>query len=353
MIDPKHVELIAYDRIPHLLLPVVSDMRKAALALRWAVGEMERRYNLFAAVGARQVSHYNQKVAERAAGAPGASGGAPPAPAGSQVRIVVKGPDGAVREMAPALPRIVPEPDEPLEKLPSIVIVIDELAELMTVAAKDVEGAIQRLAQKGRAAGLHLIVATQRPSVDVITGTIKANFPTRLSFKVSSKTDSRTVLDQNGADQLLGLGDMLLLPPGSSDLLRIQGAYCTEEEIERVVAHIRLQAEPSYDESIVAERDGEGDGEDGEDEDYDENWEQALELVLRIKQASISKIQRALRLGYNRAARIVERMEREGLVGPGSNPREKEIYPEKIIAALGSTGTRGRDDGSERPSVEA
>jgi S-DNA-T family DNA segregation ATPase FtsK/SpoIIIE len=354
LIDPKHVELIAYDRIPHLLLPVVSDMRKAALALRWAVGEMERRYHMFAGVGARQISHYNQKVAARLEGTPPA---AEPigAPAPGKVKIVVKGPDGVAREIAPTSAALAALPEEPLEKLPAIVIVIDELAELMSVAAKDVESAIQRLAQKGRAAGIHLIVATQRPSVDVITGTIKANFPTRLSFKVSSKTDSRTVLDQNGADQLLGLGDMLLLPPGTSDLLRIQGCYVSEDEIERVVAHIRQQGEPVYDESIVAEQDGDGDGEDGEGEAYDEHWEDALELTLRLKQASISKIQRHLRIGYNRAARIVERMEREGMVGPGDNPREKEIYPDRILAALQAENERGDQQGrgEERPPAGA
>ncbi|MBN1774684.1 MAG: DNA translocase FtsK, partial [Deltaproteobacteria bacterium] len=347
LIDPKHVELIAYDKIPHLLLPVVSDMRKAALALRWAVGEMERRYQLFASVGARQLTHYNQKVAALRDGTATAAGPA----AGHAVRIVVKGPDGVAREVAPAAAAAAPPPDQPLEKLPALVVVIDELAELMSVAAKDVESAIQRLAQKGRAAGLHLIVATQRPSVDVITGTIKANFPTRLSFKVSSKTDSRTVLDQNGADQLLGMGDMLLLPPGASDLLRIQACYVGEDEIERVVQHIRVQGEPTYDESIVAEPDEDGEGEDGEGDDYDEHWEPALELTLRLKQASISKIQRHLRIGYNRAARIVERMEREGLVGPGSNPREKEIYADRILERLSDERSRPDDDGDGRPAA--
>jgi S-DNA-T family DNA segregation ATPase FtsK/SpoIIIE len=346
LIDPKHVELIGYDRIPHLLLPVVSDMRKAALALRWAVGEMERRYHIFAGIGARQLSHYNQKVAARKEGKTDEAA----AGATAKVKIVVKGPDGVARELAPppAAP-VVTMAEEPLEKMPAIVIVIDELAELMSVAAKDVESAIQRLAQKGRAAGIHLIVATQRPSVDVITGTIKANFPTRLSFKVSSKTDSRTVLDQNGADQLLGMGDMLLLPPGTSDLLRIQACYVSEDEIERVVNHIRTQGEPTYDESIVAEQDEDGEGEDAEAEDYDEHWEDALELVLRLKQASISKIQRHLRLGYNRAARIVERMEHEGLVGPGDNPREKEIYPERIIERLGAERERPEGNANDEP----
>ncbi|NMC68995.1 MAG: DNA translocase FtsK, partial [Myxococcales bacterium] len=346
LIDPKHVELIAYDRIPHLLLPVVSDMRKAALALRWAVGEMERRYHLFATIGARQLTHYNQKVAALR------DGGAAAAPAAGQaVKIVVKGPDGVAREVAPAASAPAAPPDQPLEKLPALVIVIDELAELMSVAAKDVESAIQRLAQKGRAAGIHLIVATQRPSVDVITGTIKANFPTRLSFKVSSKTDSRTVLDQNGADQLLGMGDMLLLPPGASDLLRIQACYVSEDEIERVVQHIRVQGEPTYDESIVAEPDEDGEDEDGDGEEYDEHWEPALELTLRLKQASISKIQRHLRIGYNRAARIVERMEREGLVGPGSNPREKEIYADRIMERLDHERSRAGDEAADRPTA--
>ncbi len=344
LVDPKHVELISYDRIPHLLLPVVSDMRKAALALRWAIDEMERRYHLFASIGARQISHYNQKVAARLAGKDEPTPAAPAADA-ARVRIVVKGPDGARTEVAPAGAN--PRRDlGPIEKLPSIVIVIDELAELMAVAAKDVESAIQRLAQKGRAAGIHLIVATQRPSVDVVTGTIKANFPTRLSFKVSSKTDSRTVLDQNGADQLLGLGDMLLLPPGTSDLIRIQGTLVGEDDIERVVAHIRVQGEPVYDESIVADRDGDRDDENADGEGYDEHWTPALELVLRIKQASISKIQRHLRIGYNRAARIVERMEREGLIGPGDNPREKQIYAAKIMERL-----EGDAGGGQQPPV--
>lgn len=344
LIDPKHVELIAYDRIPHLLLPVVSDMRKAALALRWAVGEMERRYHLFAAVGARQLTHYNQKITAMRDGTDPAT-----PPAGQAVKIVVRGPDGVAREVTPIPPTPTPSTDRPAEKLPALVIVIDELAELMSVAAKDVENAIQRLAQKGRAAGIHLIVATQRPSVDVITGTIKANFPTRLSFKVSSKTDSRTVLDQNGADQLLGMGDMLLLPPGTSDLLRIQACYVSEDEIERVVRHIRAQGEPTYDESIVADPDEDDEGQDADGEAYDEHWEPALELTLRLKQASISKIQRHLRIGYNRAARIVERMEREGLVGPGSNPREKEVYADRILERLGLERSRRENDPDDRP----
>jgi S-DNA-T family DNA segregation ATPase FtsK/SpoIIIE len=308
---------------------------------------MERRYRLFAQFGARQLSHFNQKVAARLEG----KAAEPATPAGGRVRVVVKGPDGVERNTAEGSAPPSP-PEVPLEKLPFIVIVIDELADLMSVAAKDVETAIQRLAQKGRAAGIHLIVATQRPSVDVITGTIKANFPTRMSFKVSSKTDSRTVLDQNGADQLLGLGDMLLMPPGTSDLLRVQGAFVSDDEIERVVNHIKAQGQPAYDDSIVADpEEGEEEDSEAEADANDEHWIPALELVLRLKQASISKIQRHLRIGYNRSARLVERMEREGLVGPGANPREKEIFPDRILARLG--GGCARDGSDPRPAATA
>jgi S-DNA-T family DNA segregation ATPase FtsK/SpoIIIE len=273
MIDPKRIELSTYEGIPHLLHPVVVEPKMASRALLWAVREMERRYKLLEAARVKSITSYNETAEE---------------------------------------------------KLPYIVIIVDELADLMMVASKDVETSIARLAQMARAAGMHIILATQRPSVDVLTGLIKANFPTRISFKVSSKVDSRTILDSSGAEHLLGLGDMLFLPPGAAKLQRIHGAYISETETERIINFLKEQGGAEYDESVlkIAEEES-GDGENGEDES-DEFYDQAVAVVIETRQASISMLQRKLRVGYNRAARIIEMMERDGIVGPsdGSRPRE-------------------------------
>ena len=299
LIDPKMLELPIYDGIPHLLLPVVTKPRKAVLALQWAVREMERRYNILADAGVRNIAGYNEKI--------------------DKGSIKLMSVEEAARVQAANREAICH-----LGKLPYIMIVIDELADLMMVASKDMEESITRLAQMARAAGIHLILATQRPSVDVITGLIKANFPARMSFKVSGQHDSRTIIDTVGAEKLLGMGDMLFMPPNSSDIMRLHGALITEVEITRIINHIKEQGEPAYDESIVEERNV---GEDGlpmgEEGEYDELYDIAVKLVSETKQASISMIQRRFRIGYNRAARLIEKMELEGVVGPadGAKPR--------------------------------
>ncbi|CAB5130186.1 DNA translocase FtsK [Olavius algarvensis associated proteobacterium Delta 3] len=281
MIDPKRIELSHYDGIPHLITPVVTNPKKATNALFWAVREMERRYELLSEIRARNIKQYNQKIQK-------------------------KTPDGDT---------------PPPEKLPFIVIIIDELADLMMVASRDVEVALTRLAQMARAAGIHLILATQRPSVDVLTGIIKANFPTRLTFQVSSRTDSRTIIDTVGAENLLGSGDMLFLPPGTAKLQRIHGAYISEAELARITEFLKQQESREYDRSVTAAPPKVT--ADIEEDAYDEKYDEAVALVTRTRQASISMIQRHLRIGYNRAARIIEVMEREGIVGPsdGAKPR--------------------------------
>jgi DNA segregation ATPase FtsK/SpoIIIE, S-DNA-T family len=291
MVDPKRIELSAYDGIPHLIAPVVKDAKKATNALFWAVKEMEHRYELLSEKKARNIGQYNQKILK-------------------ELGKEKKKPKEEQKDETPPVP------------LPYIVIIIDELADLMMVASRDVEVALTRLAQMARAAGIHLILATQRPSVDVLTGIIKANFPTRLTFQVSSKTDSRTIIDTNGAENLLGMGDMLFLPPGTGRLQRIHGAYISESELVRIIEFIKQQQQPDYDQSVVAApQKDEGDKGDTE---YDERYDDAVALVTKSGQASISMIQRHLRIGYNRAARIVEVMEQEGVVGPadGAKPRE-------------------------------
>lgn len=312
MIDPKVVELAVFDGIPHMLLPVVTDMNKAALALRWAVDEMERRYQLFADAGARNITTYNKRV-EKVLRGELAIEKLMPKRAG-KVRAqnaageeVLLPPDGDERPDAL---------DKPPEKLPYVVVVVDEFADLMMVAAKDVESAIARLAQKARAAGIHVILATQRPSVDVITGMIKANFPARMAFKVSQREDSKTILGRNGAEHLLGFGDMLLLPPGSSDLQRVHGAYISEDEVRDVCDFLREQGKPVYDEDILKPREeaGEIDGGSSDDPLYD----RAVAAVAQAGYCSISHVQRQLSVGYNKAAKLVEQMEKEGVVGPPS-----------------------------------
>jgi len=304
MIDPKMLELSVYEGIPHLLAPVVTDMKLAANALNWCVAEMENRYKVMSDLRVRNLAGFNQKVREaRAAGRP-------------------------LMNPFPAHPEI----PELLDTLPMIVVVIDELADLMMVAGKKIEELIARLAQKARAAGIHLILATQRPSVDVITGLIKANIPTRVAFQVSSKIDSRTILDQMGAESLLGQGDMLFLPPGTGYPQRIHGAFVADEEVHRIVAWLKQFGEPDYKDEILAGPPSEGSGElfaeEGGDAELDPLYDEAAAFVLRTRRASISFVQRQFRIGYNRAARLVEAMEAAGLVSSmGINGQRDVIAP--------------------------
>ncbi len=430
MVDPKMLELSVYEGIPHLLLPVVTDPKKAALALRWAVEEMERRYHLLSDAGVRNISGYNKLVesvsgpakellqaeaqpkkpakkkdelrprAEVVEGSVRASvesprraelGVAAPSPSGKRKMLIVDVADGETEEEAKARadaagdfgvasPKEAPEElrealtaDEPTEldvevdveagepvspsevegtgdeaelsvaaspeaggekkeelrKLPYIVVIIDELADLMMVASREVEMYIARLAQMARAAGIHLMVATQRPSTDVVTGVIKANFPTRISFMLRSKPDSMTILGTIGAEALLGMGDMLIMPPTSAHLQRVHGAFVSENEIKKAVDHLKAQGKPVYDDSILKPREEESEGGEQEEELSDELWDQALATVSEMRQVSISMLQRKMRIGYNRAARMIERMEREGVVGPadGAKPREVLLRP--------------------------
>jgi S-DNA-T family DNA segregation ATPase FtsK/SpoIIIE len=302
MIDPKMLEMSVYEGIPHLLAPVVTDMRQAAHGLNWCVGEMERRYKLMSKLGVRNLAGYNHKIDEAKA-----------------------------KEQFIYNPfSLTPDSPEPLERLPHIVVVIDELADLMMVVGKKIEELIARLAQKARAAGIHLILATQRPSVDVITGLIKANIPTRIAFQVSSKIDSRTILDQMGAEALLGMGDMLYMPSGTGLPIRVHGAFVSDEEVHRVVAYLKEQGgEPNYIEGVL--EGGTVDGEDGDllggdaGGEKDPMYDQAVEVVMKNKKASISLVQRHLKIGYNRAARLVEDMEKAGLVSAMSGAGQREI----------------------------
>ncbi len=304
MVDPKMLEFSIYADIPHLLLPVVTDPKQATVALNWAVQEMERRYQNLADMGVRNIKGYNEKV-ERLT-----------------KRAELDQLEGREESEAMAQLGIDANGKARHQKIPFIVVIVDEFADLMMTAAKDVETAVARLAQKARAAGIHLILATQRPSTDVVTGLIKANFPTRVALRVTSKIDSRVILDSNGAENLLGNGDMLFVPPGSSALTRVHGAYVSETEIDQMVDFLKEQGEPEYDESILVEEDE--DGPNIEDMERDEHYEDAVRLVVESQQASISKIQRKLRVGYNRAARMVEMMEAENIVSAadGCKPRE-------------------------------
>ncbi|MCV2358050.1 DNA translocase FtsK 4TM domain-containing protein [Paucibacter sp. TC2R-5] len=307
LIDPKMLEMSVYEGIPHLLAPVVTDMKQASNALNWCVGEMERRYKLMSKMGVRNLAGYNKKIDE--AHERGESIGNPFS--------------------------LTPEEPEPLERLPFIVVVIDELADLMMVVGKKIEELIARLAQKARAAGIHLILATQRPSVDVITGLIKANIPTRLSFQVSSKIDSRTILDQMGAEALLGMGDMLYMPSGTGLPIRVHGAFVSDDEVHRVVEYLKSKGEPNYIEGIL--EGGVLEGEAGEsgapgagEGEADAMYDQAVAIVLQHRRASISLVQRHLRIGYNRAARLLEQMEKSGLVSSmGSNGNRDLLLPKR------------------------
>ncbi|WP_458294021.1 DNA translocase FtsK [Geobacter anodireducens] len=319
MVDPKMLELSIYEGIPHLLLPVVTNPKKAALALKWAVEEMGRRYRLMADKGVRNIDSYNRTIEKLEKEAEELKA--------QETVVVEEVPEELPDDEAAAIEEFLARDDE-LEHghLPYIVVIVDELADLMMVAGREIEESIARLAQMARAAGIHLILATQRPSVDVITGLIKANFPARISFQVSSKIDSRTILDTIGAEALLGMGDMLFLPPGTAKMQRVHGAFVSDAEVQRVVDFLKKQGKPVYDKSILEMKDdsGKGDGEDGEDL-VDERYDDAVRLVAETRQASISMVQRRLRIGYNRAARIIERMEQEGIVGPSdgtSKPRE-------------------------------
>ncbi len=304
MIDPKMLEMSVYEGIPHLLAPVVTDMRQAAHGLNWCVAEMERRYKLLSKMGVRNLAGYNTKIDD----------------AKSRGEFIYN----------PF--SLTPEEPEPLDRLPHIVVVIDELADLMMVVGKKIEELIARLAQKARAAGIHLILATQRPSVDVITGLIKANIPTRISFQVSSKIDSRTILDQMGAEALLGMGDMLYMASGTGLPIRVHGAYVSDEEVHRVVSYLKSQGEPDYIDGVLegGTVDGEGDlmgdgSNGGSSNEKDPMYDQAVEVVLKNRKASISLVQRHLKIGYNRAARLVEDMEKAGMVSAMSSNGQREI----------------------------
>jgi S-DNA-T family DNA segregation ATPase FtsK/SpoIIIE len=320
MIDPKVVELAPFDRIPHMLLPVVTDMKQAATALKWAVDEMERRYQLFADAGTKNVATYNawvERVARGDAKNPNA-------------RVVVARDHNGLPEEIPA-EKGTDEGHVPLpEKLPWIVVVVDEFADLMMQQGKEVEAAIARLAQKARAAGMHVILATQRPSTDVITGTIKANFPTRIAYRVAQKVDSRTILDEQGAEHLLGMGDMLIKLNGTGETKRVQCPWVSEEEVQRVADFLRTQGEPVYDENILKPRDDEESPSEEDDAEQDPLYDDAVRVVAETRRCSTSWLQRKLGLGYNRAARIVETMERRGLVGPANGAKDREVLIDPV-----------------------
>jgi DNA segregation ATPase FtsK/SpoIIIE, S-DNA-T family len=314
MIDPKMLELTVYEDIPHLLVPVVTDPKKAAAALFWAMDEMDRRYRLMRDKSARNIDNYNRTLERESA-------------VKKPVIDLTEQPQEAASDLGGNLSK-----EEPLvhERLARIVIIIDELADLMMTVGRDIEEYITRLAQKARAAGIHLILATQRPSVDVITGLIKANFPARISFQVTSRIDSRTILDSMGGEKLLGNGDLLFMPPGTARLTRVHGAFVSDQEVRKVMKFIKQQGQPRYRADVFDVK-KEVDGV-APNEEYDEMYDQAVAIVTDTQQASISMIQRRLRVGYNRAARMVEQMERDGVVGPADGAKPREVYARKIEA---------------------
>ena len=329
MVDPKVVEMQIYNRLPHLVVPVVTDPKKTVAALRWVVNEMEKRYRIFAAVGVRNFDGYNKRpivpkpVVEE-----------PESPEEDEVDLE------AIESIAAALEsgELGPEEDEELltpdaeqfpDRFPYIVVLIDELADLMQTAPTDVEGCIARIAQKARAAGIHLIIATQTPRADVVTGTIKANIPCRIAFQVSSQLDSRVILDVKGAEKLVGKGDMLYLPPGSAKLERSQGAFVSDAEVERLVEHCSAQSSPQFEKEIrdAIESGHVGGGDEEEDSDVDEAMViKCIEVIRSERKASASLLQRRLRLGYARAARMLDVLEQRGLIGPGDGARPREVY---------------------------
>ena len=310
MIDPKMLELTPYEGLPHLLTPVVTDPKEARAALFWAVVEMDRRYRLMRDKGARNIDNYN-RILERE-------------PPPDKTRT------GGDEEELEAGGRLDGREEMVHERLPRVVILIDELADLMMSVGRDIEEHITRLAQKARAAGIHMVLATQRPSVDVITGLIKANFPARISFQVTSRVDSRTILDGMGAEQLLGNGDLLFLPPGTARIIRLHGPFVSDKEVRKVTDFIKQQGRPQYRPEIL-EAAGGGNGDlGGPDDDYDEMYDQAVAVVTETRQASISMVQRRLRVGYNRAARMIEKMERDGVVGPADGAKPREVLAQKV-----------------------
>ncbi|MFO7278723.1 MAG: FtsK/SpoIIIE domain-containing protein, partial [Pseudomonadota bacterium] len=316
MVDPKMLELSVYEGIPHLLAPVVTDMKQAANALRWCVAEMERRYQLMAALGVRNIGGFNKKVKEAN-------------DAGKPI------PDPVLMQRAANDPTIDQSQIPNLEPLPYIVVIIDELADLMMIVGKKVEELIARLAQKARASGIHLILATQRPSVDVITGLIKANIPCRIAFQVSARVDSRTILDQMGAETLLGHGDMLYLPPGTSIPTRVHGAFVSDQEVHRVVEALKSASPPNYVEEVLSGpktpipglpgEEGEGGAGGADDAEQDPLYDEAVRIVTQERKPSISYVQRRLKIGYNRAARLLEAMEAAGIVGPLQPNGSREV----------------------------
>ncbi len=316
MVDPKMLELTAYEDIPHQLVPVVTDPKKAAAALFWAMEEMDRRYRLMREKGARNIDNYNRTLEKEA---------------GNKKSVIDLTETEPMEELPPPTFGGSLSKEMPLvhAKMPRIVIIIDELADLMMTVGRDVEEYITRLAQKARAAGIHLILATQRPSVDVITGLIKANFPARISFQVTSRIDSRTILDSMGSEKLLGNGDLLFLPPGTARLTRIHGAFVSDQEVLKVMKFIKAQGRPTYRPEVL-EAKKETEAAAAVEEDYDEMYDQAVAIVTETQQASISMVQRRLRVGYNRAARMIEQMERDRVVGPADGARPREVYARKI-----------------------
>ena len=319
MIDPKRLELSSYEGIPHLMHPVVVDPKKASQVLRWTVEEMERRYRILNDLKAKSIDAYNELLLK-----------------GLKSKTVLALPKKNIESyletetIANITGTDKVEHEITHTKLPYIIVIIDELADLMMVAPRDVEESLTRLAQMARAAGIHLIIATQRPSVDVITGLIKANFPTRISFQVSSKIDSRTIIDQQGAEKLLGAGDMLFIPPGTSKLSRIHGAFVSDKEISRIVDFIKMQAQPAYDSSIEKFAVAAAQSSHENDDDFDEKYDEAVALVGELGQASISLVQRYMKIGYNRAARIIEKMESEGIVGPSDGSKPRKVLIRKL-----------------------